>query len=130
MIIRKAEPKDNQQIIILMNKFLEERGEDNFTRRIYWENFINYTIYVCENENKIIGVLGYLQNFHIAIAEFIYVKPEHRDEMIAGCLLKKAKKEGKEIGISIIRIIIKPEEAKRYIKLGFKITYNIIEEVI
>ncbi|QCX38224.1 GNAT family N-acetyltransferase [Aureibaculum algae] len=121
MIIRKIEPKDNQEIEQIIKETILEFGlptngtayEDIETTKMHASYQQNNEVYfVLENENKIVGGAGIkaLKNNTEGVCELqkMYFSPIARGKGIGSVLIKKCLQEAKNFGFSACYIETDP----------------------
>jgi N-acetylglutamate synthase-like GNAT family acetyltransferase len=97
-----------------------------------WKEIIartNMNIAVAEN-GSLAGCAGYYVLGDKAIFDFLYVLPEYRNGMVGGRLHKMGTEHAKAQGVKTIVIFTYPETAQRYLKIGYKTKFHVVEKEV
>ena len=82
-----------------------------------------YTNWVATIDGDEVGAGGYfITEERTGVAEYFFVKPEFRDSVVGGLLLRKALRDD----IKEFQIAVAPQRLEIYTKLGFKPVFHIL----
>lgn len=115
---------------LLVDFCIETNADDDALALILQRIEDGRTVTFAAENGSVCGVLGYIQTGDRAIPDFFFVKPEYRQGIIGGKLMKVASKHAKMYGVKKIIPMVTEDKESLYTKLGFKRKYIMLEKEI